>query len=305
MEIYKLLTVIAIIVLASGCTMPGGTTSVATSTKGVVINSLLFSPAQLEGTEEGVLALEIQNIGSVQAKNIKAYVYGMDTVNAWTVVSDQGTPEYDFGTLDAPDSVNNIESFPITGTWTFAPTASAPEGVPIEYHPSVRVCYDYTVTSTAKFTVISKEELKNEKNRGVLTYSDVTTKNSGGPISIDIASRQPIVVSSLVAAKELSVNVKVRNNDMTTGIVYLPGSDCMKLATGDFNRVVVTVEIPSIGETHTETILLSDGKTGSKTFTFSSIPNDVVKQDMDIILTSTYGYSVEDSSRIIHVSEAI
>ena len=73
----------------------------------------------------------------------------------------------------------------------------------------------------------------------------------------------------------------------------------------NFNRIIVTVEIPSIGETHTETILLSDGKTGSKTFTFSSIPNDVVKQDMDIILTASYGYSVEDSSRIIHVAEAI
>ncbi|MCK5177029.1 MAG: hypothetical protein KAQ92_04850 [Candidatus Aenigmarchaeota archaeon] len=289
--------------LISGCTVPGGTT-ITSSTEGVVINSLSFNPTQVEGTDEGVLAIEVQNLGSVEAKNVKAYLYGMDTTNAWNVVSDQGTLDYDFGDLDAPDVVNNIPSFPITSTWTFTPTAPAPQGVPLEYNPAARVCYDYSAVASAKFTIISKEELKQERTRGLMEESaDVTTKNSGGPISIDITSRQPVVVSSTAAAKALSVNVKVTNNDLTTGVVYTPGADCMSLGSGEFNRVDVTVEIPSIGELHTETILLSDGKTGSKTFTFTNIPNDVVKQDMDIILRTTYGYSVDASTRFMQVSE--
>ncbi|RLG14883.1 MAG: hypothetical protein DRN66_00770 [Candidatus Nanohalarchaeota archaeon] len=304
MEIYKIMVLVAVIALASGCTLPGET-GTAVSTKGIVINSLSFNPSQLEGMDEGVLALEIQNLGSVTARDVKAYIYGMDTSNAWTVVSDQGTIDYDFGELNAPDVVNNIPSFPATATWTFTPTSPAPEGVPLEYNPAVRVCYNYNATATAKFTVISKEELKQERNRGSLTYTDVSTRNSGGPISIDITSRQPIVVSSTQTAKTLAVNVKVTNNDLTTGVVYLPTADCMKLGSGEFNRVEVTVKIPSIGETHTGTILLSDGKTGSKTFTFSNIPNDVVKQDMDIIFKTTYGYSVDASTRFMQIEDSL
>ena len=304
MKLYSMLVLVTFIVLISGCTLSGGG-DLEGSKEGIVINSLSFSPTRLEGKEEGILALEIQNVGSITAKNVTAHIYGIDTTNSWDVISDQGDLDYYYGEVDASDKLNNIPSFPITATWSFTPLFLPPKGVSIEYTPSVRVCYIYNTTATAKFRIISKEELKQEKRRGTLTYTDVSTKSSGGPVSIAITSRQPLIVNSMKTAKTLAVNVKVINNDLTTGLIYLPTVDCMKLGSKEFNRLNVTVNIPSIGEKHEGEILLGNGKIGSKTFIFSKIPNDVIKQDVDIIITTTYGYSVDASTRFMQVEDSL
>jgi len=103
---FKIFSILILITLIAGCTFPGQTATVATINKGVVINSFDFNPSQLEGEfEEGVLNMEIQNLGGTDARQVIAYLYGMDFDNTWTITNDNGDnyANYSFGDLPAPD----------------------------------------------------------------------------------------------------------------------------------------------------------------------------------------------------------
>ena len=312
-----ILLTIAFLVALSGCTS-GGSTAVNRATQGMVINSFTFSPSKMVNGEEGSMVLEVQNIGGTTARDVKAFLYNIDST-AYFAITESGVvaTDYLFGDMTPPDMVNNIPSFPESIVFTADNNAleGAPEGIPITFEPKVRVCYLYETTATAEFTVISADELRQQTQRGVYKESPVITSSSGGPLGIEIMTPQPIKAD---ANKEIRIQVKVRNLDKLNGLVFeqpvAPQTIdvCMNPTTlkDMINRVTVSLSIPDLPAAvfadQTVRLLKGDGSEGTATFKSNAVDlSGVVQKDFHIVLTASYGYFVESQTGFILENEGI
>ncbi|RLG14884.1 MAG: hypothetical protein DRN66_00775 [Candidatus Nanohalarchaeota archaeon] len=297
--------IIAVVIAGSGCTG----TAVNTATKGIAINSFTFSPTKMVNGEDGTLALEIQNIGGATAKNTKAFLYNIDSTAYFTITnsSNDNTTNHSFGDMSPPDTVNNIPSFPETVVWTLNNNGKvgAPEGIPITFDPKVRVCYLYNTTSTAEFTVISRDELRQQTQRGIYEEKPVVTRSSGGPLSIEIMTPQPIKAEN---GKKIKILVKVRNTDKLNGLVFQTPDNIDKCINPTemkklINRVNVSISIPdmpggaTLFDSQTVRLLKGDGEEGTATFTSKAVNlSNVVQKEFHIVMTTSYGYFVESQA---------
>ncbi|MCK5040399.1 MAG: hypothetical protein KAR87_05520 [Candidatus Aenigmarchaeota archaeon] len=307
-----IMLVVAAIIVTSGCT---GGSNINTATKGMVINSFTFSPNNMVNGEDGTLALEVQNIGGTTAKETKAFLYHVDS-SAYFEITEGGLPttEYSFGDMSPPDTVNNIPSFPETVVWTVDNDGKegAPEGIPMLFEPKVRLCYLYDTTSTAEFTVISRDELRQQVQRGSYQETPVVTRSSGGPLSIEILTPQPIKADN---NKVIKIQVKVRNLDKLNGLVFQnPASidTCIDPAAlkSLINRVDVSISIPELPLANfadqTIRLLKGDGVEGTATFTSDSVDlSGIVQKKLHIVMTTSYGYFVESQASFTLEHEGI
>ena len=306
-----ILLIIVSLVAFSGCT-GGKSVAVNKATQGMVINSFTFSPSNMVNGEEGSMVLEVQNIGGTTAEEVKAFLYNIDSTAYFAITGGIAGAEttYLFGDMTPPDTVNNIPSFPESIVFTADNTGlvGAPEGIPVSFDPKVRVCYIYETTATAEFTVISADELRQQTQRGVYKESPVITSSSGGPLSIEILTPQPIKAN---AAKIITIQVKVRNLDKLNGLVFkepnialVPPETidvCMDPSTlkDKINRVDVSISIPelpgAVFTAQTVRLLKGDGAEGTATFRSNAAVDlsGVVQQDFHIVLTARYGYFIE------------
>ena len=310
MKKTALLFIIVLVIASSGC---GKTVS---STKGIVINSFTFSPAKLSNGEEGIISLEIQNLGGITAKEVEAHLYNIDSKTYFDIKKSDGTysTKHSFADMVPPDKLNNIPSFPETAVWVVDNNGKrgAPEGLPIIFEPKVKVCYLYDTISTAEFTVISSDELRQQMQRGVYKEKQVITKSSEGPISIEILTPQPIKAE---AGKKIKIHVKVRNTDKLNGLVYLneykttdaevsSSVDCTdpSVMKKQINRVKISIDIPDMPSvTFTPRVirlLKGDGEEGTATFISDDIVDlsDVVQKEYHVVMTTSYGYFVESET---------
>lgn len=315
----RILLALAAIIFVSACTMPGVGPSVAlgqaSPTQGVVINKFTFAPSLLVGASTsggtdgwtGALSIEVQNKGGVTAQQVNASLFNMN-FGDWAVTKSYS----DFGDLLPPDAERKLAGMSGSDSWEMR-APFVPEGLKLAYEPRVRVCYGYNTTASASFIAMNSSEWRIEQQTARLEEKAITTTNSGAPIHFTIDARAPVIFTT--ATPNVKLNIKATNmaSVMGTGLLggggvsvlqglpfQSPTANC--LALSGLNQVVVNVAISGAtcvtrtgvtcsGSTASATINVIEGQEGSKVFEFT-LPSSM-RQQYDVVITSTYGYFVE------------
>jgi len=166
-----------LIILVSGCTNKNPKTN---SYDGVVINEFSSDDLSLESGDSTSLYLEVENVGGVDAKNVRAYLFGID---GWNI---NPSADITIGDLRAPDMTMNTKGEIASRTWDIT-APSIPQGVESPFPIEARVVYQYKTTSSSKINLYSEYEWKRLSDKGQLSQSNMLPiDNSNGPIHVTV-----------------------------------------------------------------------------------------------------------------------
>lgn len=200
----KLLFVLPLlaIILLSGCTSGG--TGVG-GTQGVIIDSWEPDFTTVDSYDRVQIALKVKNYGGAVAKDVEATLTGIDP-NDWGVYN----PILDLGDLQPADPRYNTQG----GEKTAFLNLEAPElneGVLQDFHPRVRVAYEYSTSATKTITIVGEEELRRLADSGE-TLPTSTTVYSSGPITVDVQVGNLIKASQTSSRRtEFPMNIVLTN----------------------------------------------------------------------------------------------
>jgi len=183
------LPVIAVLVAASGCTIPGlgggGATGIG---NGIVIQD--FSPdfASVQSGDDVQVQVKVQNLGEVKAFNTVAELTGID-VSAWGggFGAYSSSAAANLGDLLPFDKEKNTPGAVRTNIWQLkAPSQS--KGINTPYIPIVKVSYDYKTSAQKLITIVDENELRRILQVGTGTLPSETSTASAGPLSVEITT---------------------------------------------------------------------------------------------------------------------
>jgi len=199
---------LAMIVLISGCTIPGTTREVkVSSTDGLVINEFSSDITRYEDTEPVSLYLEIENVGGTTAKDIDVSIKGAP----WDPTSNPPNSQ-DF-VLEPPDlaPVPPVPGeFKIFG-WDLDPYTEVPQGVELPVILTSRIEYDYSNNGVTQIPVINREEYKRRLALGLEIPSSPNVTNTRGPIHIDIDPRGLPIIIKPGETEQASLRLYIKN----------------------------------------------------------------------------------------------
>jgi len=180
---------IGLAVLIAGCTMPGGGGGTAITGNGLVITSFQPEFDSVRSGDSVQLLLEVQNTGQPPAKNIKAYLFGINPAQ-WGVAS----PLKDVAAkLEGPEEEPPIPGEMDSVTWDLTAPALQ-EGVSNTYQPRARVFYEYSSAGSVSIPVLSESEYKMIQSRGEVMPQMSDTIVTKGPLGVKIDARTPVVI---------------------------------------------------------------------------------------------------------------
>ncbi len=168
---------LVLIVIVSGCT---NNTPTVSSTEGVIINEFSADDTVLDSGDTTTVYLEVENVGGVEATDVKAYLFGVDD---WNV---QPSAMQSLGNLRAPDIRTNVPGEIKMSVWTLTAPA-IPQGVKQSFPITVRVLYGYKTTASGQMQLYSEYEWKRLAAKGQISSSNIIpVENSNGPIHVSI-----------------------------------------------------------------------------------------------------------------------
>ncbi len=167
-----------LVLLASGCTIPGLSGGTSISGSGVVITQFASSLSALESGDEVNLHLEVQNMGGVIG-DVAAQLIGI-------YPGDWGMPntEYFIGELLPADAEMGTEGQLGIADW-YLRAPDLQRGDIRTYNPIARVFYSYETRVTKPITFLTSEETKRAVQNGESLPAELTTV-SGGPLSVTV-----------------------------------------------------------------------------------------------------------------------
>lgn len=223
-----------------------------------------------------------------------------------------------------------VKALPDGTTWVLTASDKTARNLDVTFNPKVRVCYDYQTEATTKAQVIQLSELRAEQQKGTVTEADISTLNSGGPIQMQITTRQPIILRDAQTG-QLKMSVDVLNVDPRAGgLAYLPAltadgrevEDCLQPVKK--NKVILAAQIvgatctvpptqqvpvtnlpakvqsfytrngiPMDGTACLMEVNLADGKKGIANYQFNLNGATVGVKELNIRLIAFYSYYTE------------
>lgn len=196
---------LALLVIISGCVLPGGTRAVKVEANtGVKINKFVADPVVAEEDELVRFDAEIENVGGVRAGNVEVILSGLEGV--WRTASGGLATANDvkkaIGVMDPPRPASNIPGDLSAFTLMLKPP-DLPEGVETDFPVVARVNYDYKTTGSITIPAISKSLYVDKKRKGE-TIPDQPTISSKtfAPLEISMdSSRVPLVANDAGTTK--------------------------------------------------------------------------------------------------------
>jgi len=172
----QIIIFLCFIVITSGCL-----TQKTVLKNGVLIEEFDASPSQVYATEPVQLRLKIRNSGSVEAKNIRFEIFGIDE-REWLCTTDCQTLE----SLLPPDKESNTEGQTKICLWNCKAAS-----LKSTYKPGIRIWYDYKTDVVRSLTIVSHDEIQRLQDKNMPLPSEIVSSTSS-PISIDIEIKTPL-----------------------------------------------------------------------------------------------------------------
>ena len=184
---------VVLVVLASGCILPGGGPAVftpGTTGKGVVIEQ--FEPDFREAVSGQPVQFEylIKNTGSVPAKKCHEKIFGLDEAS-WGGVPSTCSGEGKY--LEPPNPIYGTGggSYSCVSRGITAP--ALPPDTSYTYKPLLRVYCDFESRTLTNINLLPLADARRLQNEGK-TFTSFTASKTSSPIEITITPKQPIRV---------------------------------------------------------------------------------------------------------------
>ncbi len=221
MQINKLLLALPVvaILIASGCTLPGGGT--AGLGNGVVITEFTSDFPSVQSGDYVELMLKVQNQGEVKAYNVQAELTGID-ISEWGGAFGYGFTTGDFGDMLPYDKETNTPGSVLTKQWRLT-APEQPKGINTPYTAVAKLSYDYKTSAQKLITIVNEDELRRIlQNGGSLPGGAITY--SAGPLSIEVTTGnyQKTTADQFGFDNLFPVQIKITNTG--GGYVVPPGT---------------------------------------------------------------------------------
>lgn len=178
-----LFSVISIVFLAGCAGAPEGPTGA-----GVIITSFVPDVQQIDPGSSATFTAVIKNIGSKQATNIKALIFGLS--DEWTDADVTTNKVKLLSSLSAADPSAGLSGEEASFDWTATFPQAKGKNTDVAYDASIRVFYDYTTDSDVLLRFVESSYLRTNPNvqKGV-----VSSQSSSGPLVVTAVARTPSV----------------------------------------------------------------------------------------------------------------
>jgi len=299
------LSLLAIVVILSGCQLPGGGGGAEVQgTNGIIIKEFGFDYSPIYSGESTGLTLTLQNVGGEKGTLKDIEVFGVDAPAAAA-----GALTWGYGTGDSftltgidqemlpPDTTTGFEGEEYFQEWV--PESPTDIKSSTTYDFQVRVKYLYTTTFTGKITVVDDEYLRSlpsDEREALIKVGGVQDASvTGGPLSLTAASGRHFILREGEGGTARSIKFKIAN--VGSGFPY-------KEPWSNDNLHIVTVTAEDgiscgVGTTDAD-IKLSRGKTGVISCEFTPPVQGTFTNKIDKMFSVTleYGYYVDSAADI-------
>lgn len=284
------LGLIALAVIASGCTGQGGSVETSQNT-GVDIQGFSAYPANVLEGDRVQLQVNVKNIGGSEANNARMRIFNIPFgggQGAWS-----GDRTISFSDMQPPNPEADIPAVPQEKTVNLnAPTLD--QDVVHTYDVRGRLLYDYQTTGVTEMEVMGYERWR---QLGA-TRSSPSVDNTGGPIQLEVQTRSPIIVQSSTP------QFCIRVNNVGDGTPYLPGSvggGQPEDNPDSLRKVEISIQSPEVSLSPLEggnTVTLVSGQ-GGKCYEFTGVGSDAnIQTTVPITMNADYGYMTEASTAV-------
>lgn len=230
---------LALVILVSGCTMPGLTP--VSGGAGVVIEAFEPDFSQIYSTENVQLQLKIKNSGSVDATGINLDIFGIDISDqGWRLQDTESTcsvGKQEDATLLAPDPARGTSGGSKSCIFTYSAPTNIPEGLTMSFSPTVRVGYVYNSQIVKSLTLLPSEEARRLQQQGT-SFPAETVSASSGPISLGITTKGPIRVFT----NNIEFPLEITINNVGGGVAVTATNDD---TPNNWNKVSLSIKAPS------------------------------------------------------------
>ena len=296
-----LFSLIFSVVLVAGCTGGGSDFS---ESQGARINQLAFDAPSVYEDEQVALSFVFENVG---AKNM------VGTTQVWVYgpAFDSSNPEQGWKVTDAAggsvDYGDELITWSMTPTEFYPPDAErgipgmakevvivmepmdSPEGMSPTYTFNGRLCYPYETTTLTTLSAIGKEEYKSS---GDASPGSAITRNSAGPIRIQLKSGERIRATGTTLPLVFIVS------DVGGGFVTKSTLGCnVNMPSSDRGQVVLDVKVDGVAADCGDGVARIRNGQGVVycTATFNSA---VPKSEYQVLATASYNYYVDSETRV-------
>lgn len=182
------LVLLALVVIASGCSHTAGSTTDAATTTAVQVQNFSAIPDTVYESQSPTLRLSLKNTGTVEATNVKAELFNVPFGDRNNREWESDSQKFDFRTLRPANEEAGIPATPKERTLTLTPPDLA-EGDTIPYDFMARISYDYETRGDTQIQLMSQSQFRDTG----AARSQPTVDNTNGPIQMEVRTRTPIV----------------------------------------------------------------------------------------------------------------
>lgn len=192
------LVFVTMLLFITGCVQQEGVKTF----DGIRINKFIIDPPRVREGGKFIVSLEIENVGTVTARNVVIDLYGLSWIpeiyKGWLTYGydvgyiDDGIPGITMRGIDvrtsppSPGDVKNVE-------WEI-PAPDYPEGIVHTHIITARVTYDYSTKTVITIPVISQEEYERKFKGKGLGLEPTIVSNTASPVQVFIEGVSPIIV---------------------------------------------------------------------------------------------------------------
>ncbi len=213
---FLLLPALFAVMLISGCvTGPGA--GQAGGGAGLVILEWSPSVTTLRSGEPLTLTLWIQNQGDATAKNIRAYVMGMDD---WYGAGFWQQVYHDFPDLPGRDVQEGTPGGEDGYEWQFE-APDLPYGTTAQYEPGVRVYYEYETLGAYRVRIVSFDEFRQMSDQGKSLQPQPVSVSSG-PLTMSVTGAGVVKVETdggFGFGQRVRIPISIRIENIGGGVV--------------------------------------------------------------------------------------
>lgn len=278
------------------------------------MNSFEAIPATVFEGDDTDLILRVQNKGEPLASDVKAYLYSYGDLS----LSGPTTDFQDADDLDPPTDEFEGEMKDIE--WTMDTTGMNLAGTQKETaNCYARVYYKYNTSAKVAVPVISKDEYKKRVERDETLPSKGPVTVTRGPFTVEITSRDPVLVEDAPGEKTFKVYITAEN--LVSGTPYHldahPSGPNNRPKGDSLERIEMSVD-PS------NKASISECSSGSNTWSDTGSHNvsvrrgekarlsceiqvnnaNVPRQDIPVTVVMHYGYYMDTSVPVTVEGEA-
>ncbi|MBM3303786.1 MAG: hypothetical protein FJY76_01715 [Candidatus Aenigmarchaeota archaeon] len=216
------LPVIAVLVAASGCTIPGlGGGGTAGLGNGVVITEFTSDFPSIQSGEYVELMLKAQNKGEVKAYNVRAELTGID-ITQWGGLLSTSFTTGEFGEMLPYDRETNTPGTERTKQWRLT-APPLPRGTNPMFTAIAKLSYDYKTSALRKIWIVDADELRRILQSGGSLPVGASTVSSG-PLTVEVTTGNYEKTAAQQFGYDNLFPVQIKITNTGGGYVVPPGT---------------------------------------------------------------------------------